>query len=93
MRLVVFEGLGRNPIPIFNEKAVLRLGRGLNATGMLNEEGLDQALMVMGLPASALWPVPVDAAGALSIPALEQALERAQGQGRPVLAVVATAGK
>ena len=48
VRLVVFEGLGRNPIPIFNEKAVLRLGRGLNATGMLNEEGLDQALMVMG---------------------------------------------
>ena len=53
---------------------------------------LSKALMVMGLPASALWPVPVDAAGALAIPALEQALERAQGQGRPVLAVVATAG-
>ncbi len=48
VRLVVFEGLGRNPIPIFNEKAVLRLGRGLNASGRLNEEGLDQALMVMG---------------------------------------------
>jgi exopolyphosphatase/guanosine-5'-triphosphate,3'-diphosphate pyrophosphatase len=47
VRLVVFEGLGRNPIPIFNEKAVLRLGRGLNATGLLNEEGLDQALTVM----------------------------------------------
>ncbi len=47
VRLVVFEGLGRNPIPIFNEKAVLRLGRGLNASGRLNEEGLEQALMVM----------------------------------------------
>ena len=47
VRLVVFEGLGRNPIPIFNEKAVLRLGRGLNATGRLNEEGLEQALTVM----------------------------------------------
>ena len=47
VRLVVFEGLGRNPTPIFNEKAVLRLGRGLTATGRLNEEGVDQALVVM----------------------------------------------
>ncbi len=47
VRLVVFEGRGRNPTPIFNEKAVLRLGRGLNATGRLNEEGLEQALTVM----------------------------------------------
>ncbi len=47
VRLVVFEGQWRNPTPIFNEKAVLGLGRGLNASGRLNEEGLDQALMVM----------------------------------------------
>ena len=47
VRLVVFEGRGRNPTPIFNEKAVLRLGRGLTATGRLNEEGVDQALLVM----------------------------------------------
>lgn len=32
VRLVVFEGDARNPVPIFNEKAVLRLGRGLQAT-------------------------------------------------------------
>ncbi len=47
VRLVVFEGRERNPTPIFNEKAVLRLGRGLTATGNLNEEGVAQALMVM----------------------------------------------
>jgi len=47
VRLVVFEGLGRNPTAIFNEKAVLRLGRGLQQSGKLNEEGLDQALTVM----------------------------------------------
>ena len=29
VRLVVYEGHTRNPMPIFNEKAVLRLGRGL----------------------------------------------------------------
>jgi exopolyphosphatase/guanosine-5'-triphosphate,3'-diphosphate pyrophosphatase len=47
VRLVVFEGLGRNPAAIFNEKAVLRLGRGLQLTGRLNEEGVEQAIMVM----------------------------------------------
>jgi exopolyphosphatase/guanosine-5'-triphosphate,3'-diphosphate pyrophosphatase len=47
VRLVVFEGLGRNPVAIFNEKAVLRLGRGMQATGRLNEEGVKQALTVM----------------------------------------------
>ncbi len=47
VRLVVFEGRGRNPTPIFNEKAVLRLGRGLQETGRLNEEAVGQALTVM----------------------------------------------
>lgn len=47
VRLVVYEGNSRNPVPIFNEKAVLRLGRGLQATGRLNEEGIGPALTVM----------------------------------------------
>ncbi len=47
VRLVVFERTGRTPSIIFNEKAVLRLGRGLQATGRLNDEGVVQALMVM----------------------------------------------
>ncbi len=47
VRLVVFEGLDRNPTSIFNEKAVLRLGRGLQNTGRLNAEGVTQALTVM----------------------------------------------
>ena len=47
VRLVVFEGQGRNPIPIFNEKAVLRLGRGLQQTGRLLAEGVEQSLVVM----------------------------------------------
>jgi len=47
VRLVVFEGQTRNPLAIFNEKAVLRLGRGLEATGLLNEDGVGQALTVM----------------------------------------------
>lgn len=47
VRLVVFEGHTRNPTAIFNEKAVLRLGQGLQETGLLNEEGMLQALRVM----------------------------------------------
>jgi exopolyphosphatase / guanosine-5'-triphosphate,3'-diphosphate pyrophosphatase len=47
VRLVVFEGHGRNPLAIFNEKAVLRLGRGLSATGRLNEDGMAQAFTVL----------------------------------------------
>jgi exopolyphosphatase / guanosine-5'-triphosphate,3'-diphosphate pyrophosphatase len=47
VRLVVYEGHSRNPTAIFNEKAVLRLGRGLLATGRLNEDGMAQALTVM----------------------------------------------
>jgi exopolyphosphatase/guanosine-5'-triphosphate,3'-diphosphate pyrophosphatase len=47
VRLVVFEGRDRNPVAIFNEKAVLRLGRGLQQTGRLNEEGTEQAVTVL----------------------------------------------
>lgn len=47
VRLVVFEGRGRNPLPIFNEKAVLGLGRGLQATGRLNPEAIGPALTVL----------------------------------------------
>ena len=48
VRLVVFEGQGRNPLAIFNEKAVLGLGRGLQSSGRLNEAAIGPALTVMG---------------------------------------------
>ena len=47
VRLVVFEGLARNPVAIFNEKAVLRLGRGLASTGRLNANAIAPSLRVM----------------------------------------------
>jgi exopolyphosphatase/guanosine-5'-triphosphate,3'-diphosphate pyrophosphatase len=47
VRLVVYEGLGRNPMSIFNEKAVLRLGRGLQATGLLDPDGMGQAVTIL----------------------------------------------
>ncbi len=47
VRLVIYQGLSRNPSIIFNEKAVLALGRGLQATGMLNEQGMVEAMPVL----------------------------------------------
>ena len=48
VRLVVYEGRARNPVAIFNEKAVLRLGRGLQATGQLHPDGMARAFVVLG---------------------------------------------
>ncbi|SHJ81241.1 exopolyphosphatase / guanosine-5'-triphosphate,3'-diphosphate pyrophosphatase [Roseomonas rosea] len=48
VRLVIFEGRGRNPVTIFNEKAVLGLGRGLQSTGRLNAAAVEGALTIMG---------------------------------------------
>src|ERR1700760_3576413 len=47
VRLVGFEGHTRNPVAIFNEKAVLRLGRGVHGTKRLNDEGMGLAFTVM----------------------------------------------
>lgn len=43
MRLVVYDGMGRAPQPIFNERALCGLGRKLGETGRLNREGVTMA--------------------------------------------------
>ncbi|MDF7674515.1 Ppx/GppA family phosphatase [Acetobacteraceae bacterium ESL0709] len=47
VRMVVFEGTRRNPVVSFNEKHTLRLGKGLDKTGKLNEEGVTKAMDVL----------------------------------------------
>ncbi|QHI95414.1 Ppx/GppA family phosphatase [Aristophania vespae] len=47
VRMVVFEGVTRNPVISFNEKHTLRLGKGLDKTGLLNEEGVKKAKNVL----------------------------------------------
>lgn len=44
IRLVVYESARRTPIPIFNEKVLCGLARGLNSTGRLSDEGAEMAL-------------------------------------------------
>ncbi|MGC9269145.1 Ppx/GppA family phosphatase [Acidiphilium sp.] len=64
VRLVVFQGQSRNPVQIFNEKAVLRLARGLIATGNLDAASMDEAVTVIrryGAIASAMGAHPFEA--------------------------------
>jgi exopolyphosphatase/guanosine-5'-triphosphate,3'-diphosphate pyrophosphatase len=44
VRLVVYDGLRRAPTPVFNEKNLCGLGRGIATTGVLNEEGVVRSL-------------------------------------------------
>lgn len=43
IRLVVFDGLRRTPIPVFNEKVLCGLGRSLDVTGRLDQDGVAMA--------------------------------------------------
>ena len=47
VRLVVFEGAKRNPVPLFNEKVLCGLGRSLASTGRLHEEGVERAILAL----------------------------------------------
>ena len=44
VRLVVYDGLSRAPVPLLNEKVLCGLGRELGETGKLNPEGVVSAL-------------------------------------------------
>jgi exopolyphosphatase / guanosine-5'-triphosphate,3'-diphosphate pyrophosphatase len=47
VRLVAYEGLTRTPTPIFNDKAMCALGKGVVTTGKLNEDGVGKALAAL----------------------------------------------
>ncbi|CAG4919956.1 unnamed protein product [Acidocella sp. C78] len=64
VRLVVFQGESRNPMQIFNEKAVPRLARGLIRTGRLDDAAMDETVTVMrryGAIARAMGAAPFEA--------------------------------
>lgn len=48
VRLVVYDGMGRAPLPIFNERALCGLGRKLSETGRLNRQGVKMTFENMG---------------------------------------------
>lgn len=47
VRLVVYAGIRRNPVVIFNDKVMAGLGRGLATTGHLDPEGVTRALAAL----------------------------------------------
>ncbi len=47
VRLVVYDGLRRSPTPVFNEKILCGLGRGVALTGRLGDEGITRALAAL----------------------------------------------
>jgi exopolyphosphatase/guanosine-5'-triphosphate,3'-diphosphate pyrophosphatase len=47
VRLVVYDGLGRAPTPIFNEKSLCAIGLGVATTGRLSNSGVEKALAAL----------------------------------------------
>ena len=47
VRMVAYEGLTRSPTPIFNDKVMCGLGRGVATTGKLSEDGIIRALAAL----------------------------------------------
>ncbi len=47
VRLMVYDGLRRSPAPLFNEKAICALGRGVALTGRLASPAMDRALRTL----------------------------------------------
>jgi exopolyphosphatase/guanosine-5'-triphosphate,3'-diphosphate pyrophosphatase len=47
VRLVVYDGLRRAPSPMFNEKVLCGLGRGVAETGALDEKATQRALLAL----------------------------------------------
>ncbi len=47
IRLVVYEGLSRSPAMLFNEKVMCGLGKGIDATGCMEEESVARALRAL----------------------------------------------
>ncbi|MFO1034944.1 MAG: exopolyphosphatase [Hyphomicrobiales bacterium] len=47
VRLVVYDGLRRSPSPIFNEKILCGLGKGVAISSQLNEGGIARALLAL----------------------------------------------
>ena len=47
VRLVVYDGRTRAPVPLFNEKAVCGLGLGMHQSGRLNPAGVAEALQMV----------------------------------------------
>ena len=83
VRLVVYENGGRAPLPIFNEKVLCGLGRGLDRTGRMPEDSIRMALESLQRFAR-LCPQ----MGVLDVQAVATAAVREAGNGQEFLETV-----
>ncbi|MGL4240323.1 MAG: Ppx/GppA family phosphatase [Beijerinckiaceae bacterium] len=81
VRLVAYEGLTRAPTPVFNEKVLAGLGRGVAKTGLLPEDGVRQALQAL-----ARFRALVDLMGITNVKVLATAAARDADNGRAFIA-------
>ena len=73
IRLVVYEQLGRVPLPVINEKVLCGLGRDLTRTGRLNADGVVRALGNLARFKTLLCAMDVDHVDVLATAAVREA--------------------
>jgi len=86
VRMVVYDDTDRSLEPVFNEKAMSGLGRGLLETGRLNPAGRASALAVL-----ARFRLVADALGAHSLRAVATAAARTAADGSEFIAAASAA--
>lgn len=75
IRLVVFEGSARAPTPIFNEKVMCGLGRGMQSSGRLNPDGVARAQENLGRFVGAAAAMKVAGLSAFATAAVREAAD------------------
>ena len=75
IRLVVFEGSARAPTPIFNEKVMCGLGRGMQSSGRLNPDGVARAKENLGRFVGAATAMKVAGLSAFATAAVREAAD------------------
>lgn len=75
IRLVVFEGAARAPTPIFNEKVMCGLGRGMQSSDRLNPDGVARAKENLGRFVGAAAAMKVASLSAFATAAVREAAD------------------
>jgi exopolyphosphatase/guanosine-5'-triphosphate,3'-diphosphate pyrophosphatase len=78
VRLVVYQGQLRNPVPIFNEKVLCGLGRSIVSTGRLDPSGVERALATLGRFRALVGAIGVSDIQAVATAAVRDALDGAE---------------
>jgi len=73
IRLVVFDGLKRAPLPLYNEKVMCGLGRRLDASGRLDPDGVELARANLQRFADLISAMGVDSVDAVATAAVRDA--------------------